>query len=272
VEKNQHGMRLDVWLPIAFPGLSRRAAQSLIASGDVRLDGRRVAKSHSLLQGQTVTLSALPLEDDWHALPCPDIALEVLYEDACLFAVNKPCGLPSVPLRRNDAPTLAGAIAARFPECAVLQRQRGDSGLIGRLDTATSGLVLAGRTESAFRALIEMQTAGRIEKSYLALIRPGGAVPGLIDAPLSPAGPDATEMKESLRGTRRTTRIAVLQSTAQWTLVRATIHRGMRHQIRAHLASVGAPIAGDPLYGGPALPGLTRMFLHAARCRTTSNR
>ncbi|NLN63624.1 MAG: RluA family pseudouridine synthase [Myxococcales bacterium] len=272
VDATGAGMRLDTWLPKAFADVSRRRAQRCIDAGKVQVDGRRVPKHFVLSLGQRVTLFAPPTPPHWTAAPDAQRSLDIVYIDEHLIAVNKPSGLPSVPLRPNESHTLAGAIVARHPECAALQRRNGDGGLITRLDTATSGLALAARTERAFQQLLHDQRRDRIAKHYLALVAPAQPLPTRIDAALIAAGPGGKKMRvpattgdTATAGPIATTWLDIAQTIGPWTLVRATIHRGLRHQIRAHLASIGAPICGDALYGGPTHPNLSRLFLHAAQ-------
>jgi 23S rRNA pseudouridine1911/1915/1917 synthase len=125
--------------------------------------------------------------------------------------------------------------------------------------------VLAARSQRAFEALVALQNAGRIEKTYLALVRGRPTdLPASIDLPLGPAGEGAKAARPDPKGRPASTSLEPRDRIGQWLLVAATIHRGVRHQIRAHLAHAGLPIAGDALYGGPRASGLERLFLHAS--------
>jgi 23S rRNA pseudouridine1911/1915/1917 synthase len=258
--------RLDAWIAEAIDGLSRRRAQQLISSGEVTINGQRARKGQPLKHGDVIEVWAAPAPAAWTALPDPDIGLAVLFQDPHLIAVDKPAGLATVPLAPDEAGTLAGAIAARFGECAPLGRTAGDSGLIQRLDRGTSGIALAARSQAVFDQLIALQEQHKIEKTYVALVRGrAGDLPAEIDAPLAPRGRTGRQVRISPRGSKALTALRPLEQRGDWLLVEAVITRGLRHQIRAHLAHAGLPIAGDELYGGDRAPGLARMFLHAAR-------
>ncbi len=268
VDAEAAGERLDAFLAERLPGLGRRGARRIVESERVLVDGAAARKSRLLSCGQIVTLLDPPPQPDWNARPDPGIPLKVLHEDRRLVAVEKPAGIATVPLGPREGGTLAGALAARWPECASLGRSRGDSGLLQRLDTGTSGVVLAARTPEAFSALLDVQRAGGLEKSYLALVAgEPSSLPSLIDAPLAASGEGGRRVRADERGEPARTELSIVERRGRWLLVEAVIRRGIRHQIRAHLAAAGLPIAQDRLYGGPEAPALERPFLHARRIR-----
>jgi 23S rRNA pseudouridine1911/1915/1917 synthase len=258
--------RLDVLVAACVSGISRRMAKNMLRDGSITVNGRRAKGGEPPRAGTVVEIWAAPPPCGWTPLEDKSISLEVYYADADLLVVAKPSGVPSVPLRPDEAGTLAGAVAFRFPECAALYRKAGDGGLLQRLDRETSGAVMVARNPETFDALIGAQHAGDIEKRYLALVRSQGALPGLVETPLAPIGRRGATMRPSPDGRKTCTLIKVLKEGGGLKLVEARIHRGVRHQIRAHLASVGAPIVGDHVYGeGPYPKGCGRLFLHAAR-------
>jgi 23S rRNA pseudouridine1911/1915/1917 synthase len=258
--------RLDVFLSSKIEGLSRRGVQELISRGAVTVDGRPARKGEMPRPGSQVAILAEPRRRSWGPRPDGGVPLEVLYEDDHLLVVSKPSGLPTVPLAPDEPATLAGALAARYPECRGLGRRSGDGGLIHRLDRGTSGALLAARDASTFRSLVECQRRGEIGKRYLALVARGGApLPELIEIPLSRAGRRGSRMKADPRGVAARTEILGQEARGEWVVVKARIHRGRRHQIRAHLAAAGSPIAGDPVYGDGRCPeGIERLCLHAS--------
>ncbi len=263
-EKQASPTRLDVWLSANVSDLSRRRAQRLILSGSVTLNDRRARKSDLVNEGDLVELHTDPAPKNWTALPEPQLDFETVYVDADLLAVVKPPGVPTVPLSPNEPGTLAGAIASRFPECAAIGRSPGDSGLIHRLDAETSGLLVAAKNTETFGRLLDMQHNDQIEKRYAALVKPTGAeLPPTIDFPLGPTDRGGRRMRRDPSGTPATTLVRLIEERGEFLLVGATIHRGLRHQIRAHLAHAGFPIVGDQLYGDATVKGSGRMFLHA---------
>jgi 23S rRNA pseudouridine1911/1915/1917 synthase len=259
--------RLDAFVAEAVNGLSRRRTQQLIEDGRITVNCRPARKGRTLRDGDTVEIWDA-VEPGWTAASSPEIDLCLIHEDAHLIVVDKPSGIPTIPLAADEGGTLAGGIVARFPECARLGRSPGDAGLIQRLDRETSGLVLAARSRVAFEALIDLQERGAIEKTYLALTRGRAAdLPASVDVPLGPAGRRRAKVRRDPAGRPAHTALAAADERDGWLLVEVAIHRGARHQIRAHLAHAGFPIAGDALYDGPAVQGLERLFLHATRLR-----
>ncbi len=256
--------RLDIFLSRAVEGLSRRAAAALIEQGAVTVDERPAVKSEQVVEGGRIAVFKPLPKAIWEPLPDTSIMLSVLYQDDDVVLVDKPSGISSVPLAPDEKGTLAGAVVAIFPECAAVGRRVGDGGLLQRLDKETSGAVMAARSQEVHDRLTEAQTRGEIEKRYLALVK-GTPPPRMrIDTPLGPYGEKGKKMRPDPKGQKAETEVRVVSKHGDYTLVEATIRHGVRHQIRAHLAQAGHPIAGDPLYGeteGP--PGLDRLFLHA---------
>ncbi len=273
-------------------GLSRGAAMRLISDGLVLLDGRVGKKGATLRAGQTVALKAPPL--DPQATPPvaePALPLEVLYEDAAVVVVNKPAGRACHPLRAGETGTVANALVARYPECAAASASPREGGLCHRLDTFTTGALLAARTPAAWSALRAAFSAGQIDKEYLALVAGvptedefdlalpllGGSGPEGHRRVMVAATPDQMYRTGALDAY---TRFVVLSRGRRFTLLRAHAQTGRRHQIRAHLAHLGLPLVGDELYGGPlpqdvgpleltdreaTLAAARGYFLHAAR-------
>jgi 23S rRNA pseudouridine1911/1915/1917 synthase len=263
-EKQGSPTRLDVWLSANVTDLSRRRAQRLILDNSVTLNGGRARKSDLVKEGDLVEIHTDPASRNWTALPAPQLDFETVYVDTDLLAVVKPAGVPTVPLFPNEPQTLAGAIASCFPECATIGRRPGDSGLIHRLDTETSGLLVAARNAKTFERLLKMQRNDQIEKRYTALVKPAGTeLPSVIDIPLGRTDRGGRKVRRDPSGTPATTLVRPVERHGEFLLVEATIHRGLQHQIRAHLAHAGFPIVNDPLYGDVTAKGSGRMFLHA---------
>ncbi len=268
VGRDDDGARLDVYLAGRVAGLSRRGAGRMAQEGRVRVGEAVAKKGHVVRCGDRVELLAAPPSWGEGVLPDHDVAetLCVVYADSQIVVIDKPSGIPSVPLQPGELGSLAGGVAAAFPECAAIGRRFGDGGLVNRLDTATSGLVLVARSLGVHRGLVELQRSGLIAKSYFALVEnTGEALPAVIDCPLAPFGPRGRLMGPDPGGLEARTEVRVVQERGRWRLLEVTIHKGVRHQIRAHLAGVGHPIAGDAFYGGASPKGLARLFLHAFR-------
>lgn len=257
------GGRLDLLLAARFPGVGRRRWAEIFAAGAVEVDGRRARKGDRVAPGARVALAGAPPTGGALAPePAPDAPLDLLHVDARVVALAKPAGVPSHPLRTGETGTAANALVARFPECASAGRDAREAGLVHRLDRGTSGVLVAARDAAAWRALRAGLSSGDADKRYLALVA-GHADAGASDAPLAQRGRRAIIARRGERGALpAATTWEPVSCGAGLTLVRAHATTGRMHQVRAHLAAAGHPLAGDPLYGGPAdvcdLP-----FLHA---------
>jgi 23S rRNA pseudouridine1911/1915/1917 synthase len=258
-------LRLDAFLARVFPLLPHRLVRRIIAEGGVRVNGRPAAKGVRLRPGDRVTLADLPAA----LAPEPALALPIVHEDEHVVALDKPGGMPSHALDPRQTGTAAAFVLARYPETAGI----GDvlaPGLVHRLDTGTSGLLLAARTPEAHAALRTALRARAVDKRYLALV--AGRAEHLhgvrIETPLMHDRRDARRMAPAVPGARSwaaATAVRVLRVSGEATLVEARIPTGVTHQVRAHLALAGHPVLNDPLYGGPTSdlpPG--RHALHAS--------
>jgi 23S rRNA pseudouridine1911/1915/1917 synthase len=261
--------RLDKVVAKLF-GVSRGRAMEWIAEGRVRIDGKRAPKGAPVQPGARIRVERPPPDQP---VPEPELAIRIVHADAHLIVADKPAGMPSHPLKAGERGTAANALVARFPELAEVGPSPREGGLVHRLDTDTSGLLLAARTDTAHAMLRAQFSARTVEKGYLALvageIHAGGeiALPLLHD-PRDPrkmqAASDAQYAEE--HGARAAlTRFLPVERKGGFTLLQVEIPTGVMHQIRAHLAFIGHPLAGDALYGGPQLRGLSRHFLHASR-------
>jgi 23S rRNA pseudouridine1911/1915/1917 synthase len=261
--------RVDKALAAHFPSAGRKQLAELIDAGDVRVRGKKVKKGDRVAAGDIIELARTPVSGAaLHPAPDPSLALDVLLERPELVAIGKPAGIPSQPLRAGELGTVANAIAARWPECATIGDDPRDGGLVHRLDIGTSGVLVAARTPESYRALREAFGQGRVEKQYLA-ITDNRPVSRECDAPLVQRG-DHVRVDHT-DGLAAYTQFVVEQATPSHALVRCLAQTGRMHQVRAHLAHVGAPIAGDTLYGGAAVAGHDGFFLHAASLRLPLN-
>jgi 23S rRNA pseudouridine1911/1915/1917 synthase len=272
VDEEDAGDRLDVFLARRSSGLSRARAKRMIEEGSVLVDGRRLRKSYVVSPGDRITLERLAPRVDFHARPDPDVPIEIVRETDDYVLVEKPAGTPSHPLEEDELGTLAGALVARYPEMRGLGYSNREPGLLHRLDTHTSGLMLAARNREAFDALRRQLRSGEIEKRYLA--RCQGVVDGpiVIDTAIANDPRDrrkvraCTNPREVKRLRAQASRTEVLSSVpaAMGSLLELRANNARRHQIRVHLASIGHPLLGDTLYGGPPLEKPAHHLLHAS--------
>jgi len=255
------GMRVDVWLAGALE-LPRARVKELLERGAVRIGGRPPRKGDRTVAGARVEVTLT--DEDPRPVPQPELPLSVIHLDPQLVAVDKPAGVPSHPLQPGERGTVVNALVARHPECAEASADPREGGLVHRLDTLTSGALLAARTAEAWRALREAFSGRQVDKRYLAVVTGPVADEGEIDLPLRHRG-DHVEPAMAGGGREALTDFRVLSRAGDASLLEVRIHTGVLHQIRAHLAAIGAPVLGDTDYGGRPLPGLDRFFLHAAR-------
>lgn len=269
------GLRLDKVVCERIPGLGRATVKRLFAEGKVQVVSpsgklRRAVKGDVAAEGAEVEVE-VP-STDTTAVPDPDTPLTVVLETDLVLLLDKPAGQPTAPLAPGEKGALANALVARYPELASIGFSPREPGLCHRLDTDTSGLVLAARTKEAFVTLTTALREGRLDKRYLLLVQAADLPSvGTIDIGLAPHPKDKRRVlacvhpRDVARNDPRpaVTTYQVLSERDGVALVEARAPRAMRHQIRAHFAAIDHPLLGDSLYGGPVVPGLTRHALHA---------
>ncbi len=255
--------RADLVLARRFPGAGRRRLSAIFVSGAVKQGRRTVKKGDRLAAGDVITVTTSMDEATRGPRPDPEAAdrLVILHEDEDVVIVAKPAGMPSQPLRPDEIGTVANGLAARFPECATASDDPRDGGLVHRLDIGTSGAIAAARNRGTWQALRKGFGAGQVDKRYLALTHGAPAARECL-APLAQRGRKV--VVDEVEGLDASTTFTVKERLGAWCLVECHATTGRMHQVRAHLALVGAPIAGDDLYGGPPLAGVTGFFLHAS--------
>jgi 23S rRNA pseudouridine1911/1915/1917 synthase len=269
VEAPAAGQRIDHFVASAIAGLTVHGARRLIADGAVRVDGRRPRKGDRVIAGQLVEIeTGRPAAIE----PDASVAIDVLFADETLVAIAKPAGVPSHPLQAGERGTAANALIARFPECAAASPDAREAGLVNRLDTDTSGVLLAARSPAAWQALRAALAAPTCEKSYLAEVVGAPPERGEVDVPIGRSGRRGGRVRvgSGRQPLPARTEWEVVVARAGTTLVRARLHAGRAHQVRAHLAAAGYPIFGDLVYADEparalaAERGVTRPRLHAA--------
>ena len=268
------GVRVDRVIAL-LADLSRSAVNQLIADGRVRVDDRLV-EGRSLVLREHQRLQVDLDDEREREVPDadPDVEFVVVHEDEDFLVIDKPAGLVVHPGAGHDNHTLVNGILARYPEVAALADLEGAEwdrpGIVHRLDRGTSGLMLVARTPVAYRSLVEQLADRSVKRTYRALVL--GAVDGeagVVDAPIGRSVTTPTRMAVSSKGKEARTRYEVEQrftEPAPTTLIQASLETGRTHQIRVHLAAIGHPVVGDPVYSqGRSLHQATvkRPFLHA---------
>lgn len=258
------GIRLDLHV-MDQAGVSRSAAQTLIAAGHVLVNNRPGKAGQRLRSGDEVAVAIPPARDAPLAAEGPPVPLVVVYEDAALAVVDKPAGLVVHPAPGHPVGTMADGLRQR----GTTWSQAGGEerpGIVHRLDRDTSGLLVVAKTEAAHRSLalqLQRRTLGRV---YWALVH--GAFresTGRIEAPIGRDPGHRQRMAVVDEGRAAITDFAVIERMGRHTRLEVRLLTGRTHQIRVHLASIGHPIAGDPVYGRRDDPAAPRPALHAQR-------
>lgn len=268
------GRRFDQVLAEMFPDYSRSRLAAWIKAGAVTLDGAPAVPRYLLKGGEQVRLEA-ELEIEVSSAP-EAIALDIVHEDEHLLVLNKPAGLVVHPGAGNPAGTLLNALLHHDPKLAEVPR----AGIVHRLDKDTSGLMVVARTLAAHTALVDMLSRHAVERQYEAVVLGALIAGGTVDAPLGRHHAD--RLRQAVRdeedGKHAVTHYRLRERFRAHTLIQCNLETGRTHQIRVHMAHIGHPLVGDPLYGGSlklpkratpelvtALRSFRRQALHAER-------
>lgn len=255
------GERVDAFLASMLPELSRSAVQRLLEDGRV-LCGGAVCKKNARLTGSEVFTVDVPPPAAIEAQP-EDIPLRVVYEDDDLIVIDKPKGMVVHPAPGNPEHTLVNALLAHCGGSLSGVGGRLRPGIVHRIDKDTSGLLIAAKNDFAHAALAAQLRDHTLARTYEAVTV--GALredEGTVDAPIGRNPKDRLKMAVVPDGRPARTHWRVLGRCPGYTYVQCRLETGRTHQIRVHMAYIGHPLAGDPLYGGGSR-GLHGQCLHA---------
>lgn len=268
VGEEGENQRIDNYLARVLKGVPRSHIYRILRSGEVRVNSRRVDPTYRLQAGDKLRIPPIRIARSaakFAALP-PKLVFQVLYEDDCLLVINKPAGL-AVHGGSGVSFGVIEQLRAYEPKPRFLE-------LVHRLDRETSGILILAKKRSALTSVHRMLREGEVEKRYLVLVR-GRWVNTRqnVKLPLNKYVTAAGERRVSVKegGQAAHTLFFLRQNFRDYSLLEAELKTGRTHQIRAHLAHLGFPIAGDDKYGDFTLnrelakQGLKRMFLHACR-------
>lgn len=245
----ESGERLDRFVCTRLPDLSRSAVQRLIDEGLVTVNGRQPGKSYKLREGDEVTVRQ-PDPKPAEVLP-QDIPLDIVYEDGDLLVVNKPKGMVVHPAPGNPDGTLVNALLFHCGDSlsgigGVLR-----PGIVHRIDKDTSGLLMVAKNDFAHQSLARQIAEHSFTRRYEAVVY--GRVKqqsGMVDAAIGRHPVDRKKMAVVRAGGREArTHFEVLHVYRDFSHLRLQLETGRTHQIRVHMAYLGHPVAGDPVYG-----------------------
>ncbi len=265
------GWRLDRALAAAIPTLSRERLKALVSSGAVMVDGAMERDPARKMKGGEAVVVDVPAPRPAEAI-AEDIPLTILFEDEHLLVVDKPAGLVVHPAAGNLDGTLVNALlhhcAGRLSGIGGVARP----GIVHRIDKDTSGLLVVAKTDRAHAGLAAQFADHSIGRRYLAVVA-GLPVPpaGRVETHL--ARSDANRQKMAVvgapRGKRAVTHYRMKEALKGAALVECRLETGRTHQVRVHMAHIGHPLLGDPVYGQGRLAetcralGFARQALHA---------
>ncbi|MCR4944057.1 MAG: RluA family pseudouridine synthase [Clostridium sp.] len=247
IEDNYEGERIDKYLTQVFEGKSRSYLQGLIEKGNILVNDKNIKSNYKLRLYDEVKVT-IPEPLVLKAEP-EDIPLNIIYEDSDVIVVNKPQGMVVHPAPGNYNGTLVNGL---LYHCTDLSSINGvvRPGIVHRIDKDTSGILVVAKNDNSHNFLSEQLRDHSMKREYIALVE--GVVKedsGTIDKPLGRNKKDRLKIGIVEGGRRAVTHYEVLERYKSSTLIKCVLETGRTHQIRVHMASIGHPLIGDPLYG-----------------------
>ncbi|MFQ8324862.1 RluA family pseudouridine synthase [Streptococcus pyogenes] len=254
------GQRLDKALADLSP-LSRGQANDQIKQGLVLVNGQQKKAKYTVQAGDVICFE-LPKEEvlEYQA---QNIPLDIIYEDDTLAIINKPQGMVVHPSAGHPSGTMVNALMYHIKDLSSINGVV-RPGIVHRIDKDTSGLLMVAKTDAAHQALAEELKAKKSLRKYLAIVH--GNLPndrGMIEAPIGRSEKDRKKQAVTAKGKEAVTHFTVLERFGDYSLVELQLETGRTHQIRVHMAYIGHPVAGDPLYGPRKTLSGHGQFLHA---------
>ena len=258
------GVRIDKFLASQDEELTRSAIVRLIEEQQVTVNGRVPQKNGKLKAGDTVVVT-IP-EPVWPEAKPENIPLDIVYEDDDLLVVNKPRGMVVHPAAGNPDGTLVNALLYHCGDSLSGINGVLRPGIVHRIDKDTSGLLMVAKNDFAHQHLAEQIKEHSFTRKYQAVVV-GNLKDdaGTINAPIGRHPTERKKMAVTFKNAREAiTHYRVLERFGAYTHIELTLETGRTHQIRVHMASIGHPVAGDPVYGGKKfLTSLGGQCLHA---------
>lgn len=266
------GKRLDQIAVVVFPDYSRSTLQSWIRAGDLKVDGKVCKPKDKCFGSELLTLvTDVKNNERWEP---EDISLDIPFEDDAIAIINKPMGLVVHPAAGHYSGTLLNALLYRYPDIASVPR----AGIVHRLDKGTSGLMVVAKTLAAHANLVDQLQERTVSREYEAVVTGTMITGGQVEVPIGRNPATRLKMAVVESGKFALTRYRIIHRYRAYTQVRLQLETGRTHQIRVHMAHIGYPLVGDPLYAGrlklpkgatsellETLHRVDRQILHARR-------
>lgn len=245
--------------------LSRGLLRRMKRGGGVYLNGKRDFITRRVTTDDEIKVV---FYDEGTTMEPQNIRLDIVFEDEYLLAINKPAGMAVHPTGAYQEGTLANAVAYHWQKIGIETKVR----LVHRIDKDTSGLVLVAKEPYSLHGLLHQLSTGKLRREYLALVE-GRPEPseGVIRAPIGRSFDHGVKRTIKAQGKWAETYYQTIRSGEQYSLLRVQLGSGRTHQIRVHMASLGHPLVGDPLYNKP-IPQVLGQVLHAWRLTFTHPR
>lgn len=257
---NEAGVRLDKAVA-DLTELSRSQANEAIKAGTILVNNQTQKARYAVKLGDVISYE-LPKEEVLDYQP-ENIPIEIVYEDSDVAVVNKPQGMVVHPSAGHASGTLVNALLYHVKDLSTINGVV-RPGIVHRIDKDTSGLLMIAKNDKAHQALAQELKEKKSLRQYVAIVH--GNLPndrGVIEAPIGRSDKDRKKQAVTAKGKPALTRFQVLERFGDFTLVELTLETGRTHQIRVHMAYIGHPIAGDPVYGPRKTLAGHGQFLHA---------
>jgi 23S rRNA pseudouridine1911/1915/1917 synthase len=260
VDENQAGKRLDVVVAEALPKLSRAFVQKLCDQGRVVVNEAAQKPGYKLKLDDSIAVEF----DEAELAAIPTIDLDIIYEDNDCVVMNKPVGV----LTHAQGALSPEATVATFLRSKVSGLDGERAGIVHRLDRATSGVIVGAKGQAALSWLQKQFSQRKVKKTYIAIVKGHLKEPeAAINMPIERNPRAPATFRVGANGKPAVTRYKVLQTSDNCSLLELQPETGRTHQLRVHLAQIGHPIEGDPLYGTGKYGD--RLYLHALKLEIT---
>jgi len=268
VPQLEQTIRIDTYLKKTFPHLTRQKLLQFFREKMISVGKRSARKGENISGGEVLHLPSIFGETELTLKPNKRLKVKILYEDDEILILSKPAGLASCPHFFDEIKTVANFIIAHNPGLKGVGEKTLEPGMLHRLDTETSGVMVVAKTDRSFQILKKQFQAHQVLKEYLALVEGSVVDSGTIKNAIGSHPKNRKKVKvypkPPVRGTQQAvTHYHVVQKSSERSLLRVIIETGVRHQVRAHLAFLGRPVVGDSLYGKRTKE--KRLFLHATK-------